>query len=129
VDTPVTTTDDLSFITRPPVFASVFGLSFALADSFVGFFAEKIPLAKRQPIQTILLWEFARRFPLLPLPQSLKAKRSGPGIDLGVRNIAMAQVVLNQPRIAPFIGQGKSTTVPEHMRMVRLDPTRKLGCA
>ena len=29
----------------------------------------------------------------------------------------MPQVVLNQPRIPPFVGEGESATVPQHVRM------------
>lgn len=54
--------------------------------------------------------------PFLP-PQSFKPCLIGSCIPDGVLNIPMAEVILNQPRVRPLIGQGKAARMPQHVRM------------
>ena len=70
---------------------------------------------KRVHIKLLFPGNALRGCPLTP--QAFKPNRSGPGVDLGMCNIAVPQIVLNRPRIAPFIGQREPATVSGHMGM------------
>jgi hypothetical protein len=41
--------------------------------------------------------------------------------------IAMAEVILDEPQIVTFVGEGESAGMPEHVRMYRCQPRPRSG--
>ena len=50
-------------------------------------------------------------------PQTFEPNRSRSRISLGVPDVAVPQVILNQSRVAPLVRERKAATVPQHVRM------------
>ena len=50
-------------------------------------------------------------------PQLFEQCRIGGGINDGVLNVPVPQIILYQARVRPLIGQGKPAGVPQHVRM------------
>ena len=60
---------------------------------------------------------------LLP-PQLLKPVRIGGGIEHGMLNFAMSEIVLNEPGFSALVGEGKAAGMAQHVGM---DVHRELG--
>ena len=53
------------------------------------------------------------------MPKPTKPLRCQLSVSNGVLNTLVPKVVLNGPRIDPFVGQGKPAGMPQHVRMNR----------
>ena len=52
-------------------------------------------------------------------PQLLEPCRVGGRVLDGVLNIAMSEVILNEPRISALVGQGEAASVAQHVASTR----------
>ena len=50
-------------------------------------------------------------------PQPLEPCGIGGGIFDGVADVAMPEIVLNEPRIRALVGQGEAASVADHLRV------------
>ena len=53
----------------------------------------------------------------LSSPQSFKSCRVCRRVNDGVPDVPVSQIVLNEPRICPLVGQGEAASVAQHVRM------------
>jgi hypothetical protein len=51
------------------------------------------------------------------MPELFEPRRVGGGVLDGVLDVAMPEVILNEPLIRALVGQGEAASVAEHMRM------------
>jgi len=51
------------------------------------------------------------------VPELLKPRRVGRGVLDGVLDVAVPEVILNEPRIGALVGQGEAASMAQHVRV------------
>jgi len=51
------------------------------------------------------------------LPKPLEPRRVGSGVLDGMLDLAMPEIILNEPRVRALVGKGKAASMPQHVGM------------